>query len=67
MKTLPLGTHYHQRGMDTIEAQNSLDALVRRQRKQINDAIWRPVIAFILCMIWGSMLIASVCDYLGVK
>ena len=66
MKTLPLGTHYHQRGCDQIEAQNSLDALVRRQQKQVNASVFVPI-WLVLGAGWFLWLIASVCDYYGTR
>jgi hypothetical protein len=56
------GLYHAQRGCDEIQR-----PYLSYQRKQVNDGVWRPVVAFLLFVIWGSFLIVSVCDWLGVK
>jgi len=56
------GLHHAQRGCDEIQR-----PYLVYQRKQVNDGVWRPVVAFLICMAFGAMLLSSVCDYFGIK
>jgi len=56
------GLYHAQRGHDDILRQHLVF-----QRRQIKDAIWRPIIVFLLAGGAGLWILASLCDSWGLK